>query len=151
MNGFYLSDSECLACHPNCSSCLSIDSCTSCFEMSYLDSGKCLQNPAGCQHFNSTLKKCSKCYFPLFLNSSGECSLCSSHCTTCLSTVHCLKCESDFILKSFQCLKGSSSISPRSMTSVLILLTCLSLLILLLSVICMVSDYLKSTPSEISL
>ena len=148
-NGFYLENYMCFPCGQTCRLCESKTECIDCIDMHYLNSnGTCSKNPPGCSSVDNVTLLCTQCYKPLYLNSSNLCSACPNNCEICNSIQNCTKCYPKFTLKSNLCSHTILDSSSNNQSPLFIILLFISLLMIILSLACMLVDYIKHTPAE---
>ncbi|ELP90712.1 protein serine/threonine kinase, putative [Entamoeba invadens IP1] len=105
VDGYYVDDSTCSKCSPNCKVCTNSESCDLC-ETSYFknESSHCesVSELVGCKQTNEN--GCYLCENNYFL-SSWRCETCSQNCKMCNSKTTCEECLNNWELKNNQCVE----------------------------------------------
>ncbi|KAL4503914.1 hypothetical protein ABPG72_022544 [Tetrahymena utriculariae] len=98
-------------CHTSCKTCSNPDdanSCTSCFDGSFLNGSTCQSCQAPCQNCQNSGSNCLSCISGYQFKSSNTCEIiCASQCKTCskpLDDKSCISCADGYFLSSTQCL-----------------------------------------------
>lgn len=91
----------CVACLPNCLSCLDGTTCYECMPQYYLENSTCVKCSFGCSICSSS-SVCSTCNNGLYLTSSGSCSPCGTGVATCtIATIQ--TCQDNYFFLSSIC------------------------------------------------